>query len=221
MHKFTYYSQHDSMDCGPTCVRMIAKYYGKSVLLQNLKSKSGIGKDGVNMFGISQTAEYIGFRTTGVKLSFDELISEATLPCIAYFDQEHFVVVTKKISHSKIQIADPAQGLIELDKNTFISKWASTSINNEEFGMVLLLEPTASFYDQENEKNKGIGWSLLSKYTFKYKAQIIQLFLGLLIGSLLYPLHQPLVFLQIIRVHLWRYGFKNNGTDNAGSYCIV
>jgi len=37
----------------------------------------------------------------------------------------------------------------------------------------------------------------------------------------MYPLHQPLVFLQIIRVHLWRYGFKNNGTDNAGSYCIV
>ena len=47
------------------------------------------------------------------------------------------------------------------------------------------MEPTPAFYEQENEKAKGIGFGLLIKYSFKYKAQIFQLFVGLLLGSLL------------------------------------
>ena len=29
-HSFPHYRQLDAMDCGPTCLRMIAKYYGRS-----------------------------------------------------------------------------------------------------------------------------------------------------------------------------------------------
>ena len=34
---FPHYQQLDSMDCGPSCLRMIAKYYGRSYSLQNLR----------------------------------------------------------------------------------------------------------------------------------------------------------------------------------------
>jgi ATP-binding cassette subfamily B protein len=30
MAKFPFYKQADAMDCGPTCIKMIAKFYRKS-----------------------------------------------------------------------------------------------------------------------------------------------------------------------------------------------
>ena len=126
MSKFPFYKQLDAMDCGPTCIKMIAKYYGKSISLQSLKNISGIGKDGLSVLGINDAAEKIGFRTRGAKLTFEQLINEAVLPCVAYFGQEHFVVVTKDASNSKIIIADPAEGIIKLEKKVFLSNWINS-----------------------------------------------------------------------------------------------
>ena len=89
---FTYYLQHDAMDCGPTCLRMAAAHYGRVLSLEGLREKSLITREGVSMLGFSEAAEHIGFRTTGVKVSFDDL-KEAPLPCIVHWNQQHFVVV--------------------------------------------------------------------------------------------------------------------------------
>ena len=69
MKRFPHYLQHDAMDCGPTCLRMIAKYYGKNYSLQTLRERSFITCEGVSMLGISDAAESIGFRTLGVRIS--------------------------------------------------------------------------------------------------------------------------------------------------------
>ncbi len=81
------------MDCGPSCLRMIAKYYGKSYSLQALRSKAFITKSGVSMLGISDAAESIGFRTRGYRLTWEQLRDEVPLPCIVHWNQRHFVVV--------------------------------------------------------------------------------------------------------------------------------
>ena len=60
MKRFPHYIQHDAMDCGPTCLRMIAKYYGKNYSLQTLRDRSFITREGVSMLGISDAAESIG-----------------------------------------------------------------------------------------------------------------------------------------------------------------
>ena len=78
--KFTAYRQLDQMDCGPTCLRMISKYYGKHYSLQTLRDISYITRDGVSLNGISEAATKIGFRTYGARLTFDQLDEEATLP---------------------------------------------------------------------------------------------------------------------------------------------
>ena len=78
---FPYYKQLDAMDCGPSCLRMIAKHYGKSYTLQSLRSKSFITKSGVSMLGISDAAENIGFRTRGYRLTWEQLRDEVPLPC--------------------------------------------------------------------------------------------------------------------------------------------
>ena len=95
MPKFQHYTQLDAMDCGPTCLRMVAKHYGKSYSLQTLRDRSFITREGVSLLGTSDAAESIGFRTMGVKISFEQLIEETPLPFIAHWKQSHFVVVYK------------------------------------------------------------------------------------------------------------------------------
>ena len=185
MSKFPFFKQLDAMDCGPTCIKMIAKYYGKSFSLQSLKNISGIGKDGLSVLGINDAAEKIGFRTRGAKLTFEQLINEAVLPCVAYFGQDHFVVVTKDASNSKIIIADPAEGIVKLEKKVFLSKWINSKYKGDELGVVLLLEPTPKFYEQENSIDPVIGWGLLLGYLKQQRQFVFQLFMGLIIGSLL------------------------------------
>ena len=53
------------MDCGPSCLRMVVKFYGNSYTLQALRLNAFISKAGVSMLGISDAAESIGFRTRG------------------------------------------------------------------------------------------------------------------------------------------------------------
>lgn len=80
---FPYYHQLDAMGCGPTCLRMVAKHYGKHYSLETLRQKSFIGREGVSMLGISTAAESIGFRTIGVHISFEQL-AEVSLPCSSH-----------------------------------------------------------------------------------------------------------------------------------------
>lgn len=100
MRRFPHYLQLDAMDCGPTCLRMIAKYYGKSYSLETLRSRSFITREGVSMLGISDAAESIGFRTSGVRISLKQLKEDMPLPCILHWNQNHFVVCYAIITYS-------------------------------------------------------------------------------------------------------------------------
>ena len=93
MSSFPYYQQHDQMDCGPACLRMVAKHYGRHFTAQSLRERAELGKDGVSLLGIAEAAEAIGFRTMGVQVPFEKLMREAQLPCIVHWQQNHFVVV--------------------------------------------------------------------------------------------------------------------------------
>ncbi len=92
---FPFYTQPDAMDCGPTCMRMIAKHYGKTYTIQELRGKSFITREGVSMLGISDSNESIGFITLGVRIPIEKFIIEAPLPFIAHWKQNHFIVVYK------------------------------------------------------------------------------------------------------------------------------
>lgn len=58
---FPHYHQLDSADCGPTCLRMIARHYGRSYTLETLRERSFITRECVSMLGISDAAESISF----------------------------------------------------------------------------------------------------------------------------------------------------------------
>src|SRR3954453_10995950 len=118
MQFFKHYRQHDIMDCGPTCLRMVAKHYKRDIPLQYLRDKTQIGKEGVNLLGISEAAEAIGLRTQAVKINFNTLINDAKLPCILHWDQNHFVLLYK-IKNKKLHVANPAKGLITYTQEEF------------------------------------------------------------------------------------------------------
>lgn len=176
--KFPFFRQLDYRDCGPTCLRMIAKFYGKTFSREFLRDKAGITRTGVNMAGIADAAESIEMRTLGMRISLESLVNEAPTPFIVPWRQKHFVVVYKT-SKTKIYVADPAQGLLEYSHQEFLEAWTNTSDNT---GFVLLLEPNANFHSQEEDKTKNKGFAFLIPYLRPYKRIIYQLLLGLIVG---------------------------------------
>ncbi len=183
MKKFPFFKQPDQMDCGPTCLRMVAKHYGKNFNLQRLRDISGINREGVSLLGISEAAEKIGFRTTGSRITLSQL-SQIDLPAILHWNQNHFVVLYK-IKKGIYYVADPGKGLIEFTEKEFAQRWISAHHDNESQGIVLMLSPTPDLYAQEGDKNDGLNWSYLLRYLYQYKQLVIQLFVGLGVGSLL------------------------------------
>ncbi len=173
------------MDCGPTCLRMIAKFHGKEYPIDFLRQKSNITRTGVSLAGISEAAEDIGFHTMAVSLDFDTLESEAPLPLIAHWRQMHFVVVYK-IEKNVVFVADPSHGLIQYSKKDFIAGWIGKNADKYNLeGYLLLLEPTPKFYETDPSEKKEYGFRFLLWYFKPYKKYILQLFMGLAIGSLL------------------------------------
>ena len=172
------------MDCGPACLRMIAKFYGKHFSLPYLREKSFIDREGVSLLGISYAAEAIGFRTMSVKIPFQQLLDEDVVPFIAHWRQKHFVVVYK-VKKNKVYVADPAHGLVTMSRQEFCDGWISDSSDNVDYGIALLLETTPSFYDAEGDKTNRNSWGFLLSYLYKYKGLLAQLVVGLFAGSII------------------------------------
>ena len=96
-------------------------------LLEKLRELTEIGKEGVNLLGISDVAEKIGFKTAGLQLSLKKLMEEVPKPSILNWGLSHFIILLPQKTNSfintfssnkceKITIADPAKGIITIDR---------------------------------------------------------------------------------------------------------
>lgn len=204
MKNFPHYKQADAKDCGPTCLKIVGKHYGKTINIQQLRDLSETTREGSNLLFVSDAAEKIGFRTLGVKLNLDRL-NEVPLPCILHWNKEHYVVLYD-IKKENYFISDPGYGLITYNQTDFIKFWIGNNADHStQEGVALLLEPTPSFYDLDTDvtdklgKKKALGFSLLSRYVLKYKSFLIQLTVNLLAGSIL-QLIFPFLTLSLVDV---------------------
>lgn len=184
------------MDCGPTCLRMIARHYGRSYSLQNLRERCHITREGVSMLGISDAAENIGFRATGVKITWEQLRDEMPLPCIVHWNQRHFVVVyeiRKKRGGYVVKVADPASGLLTYTEEAFCRAWLQTGKDNEgddsvsanTHGIALMLEPTPKFYEEKGDEERKFGFGYILGYLRPYRSLIVQILLAMLVTSVI------------------------------------
>lgn len=188
---FPLYTQHDAMDCGPTCLRMVAAYYGQRYSSQYMREKCFISRQGVSLLGISEAAEHIGMHTIGVQLPLERLVEDVSLPCIIHWNQNHFVVLyrIKKERQGRIfYVADPAGSRLAYTENEFKHCWLSSCTDGKDEGIALCLEPKPAFYHrrEDEEEEKGHRSLLfLFEYLRPYRNLIVQLFIGLATGSLI------------------------------------
>lgn len=202
---FPHYPQLDAMDCGPTSLKIIAQYYGKHYSLQHLRERCHISREGVSLLGISDAAEAIGFRSTGVKILWEQLRDEANLPCIVHWNQHHFIVVyriAKQRGQWRIWVSDPASGLLKYNEEQFRKGWEQsrdisnlTTFNSDgqidrirttkSNGIALLLEPTPQFYKEIGDEDKRLNFGHLLRYLRPYKSYLVQLSLAMFTASVL------------------------------------
>lgn len=189
--KYTFYKQLDAMDCGATCLRMVAGHYGREYSINKLRHICETGKQGVSLYAISRAAEQIGFNTLGVKTRIEEL-QEAPMPCILHWKDSHFIVLYKikqarsAISKASFTIADPAtDGVMTIDYTSFKEMWQG---KGGQEGVALLLEPTLELHKAAEEhtaqQKHKVGWGTLLGYLLQHKAYFFQVLLGLGAASL-------------------------------------
>lgn len=187
MKKFPFFPQLDAMDCGPACLQMVAAWYGRRLNLDTIRQQAGISREGVSLLGLSDTAEAMGFRTTGVRVTRQQLLADLSLPCIVFWQQRHFVVVygvVKRRAGYRIKVADPAIGKLEYSLNEFLQGWAGMGDAGDEKGLCLLLEPTPVLYSQPAEPLTPGSPAYLLKYLRPYRNLLVQLSLGVVLLAL-------------------------------------
>ena len=185
MTKFPLQIQHDSMQCGIACLKMICEFYKKSYSIEYLSQYCFATTEGVSLLGISEASKKIGFDTICSRVTVEQL-SQAKLPCILHWNQNHFVVLYKIKKNEKFCIADPGKGLIVYSHKDLNEHWISTISGGEEKGIALFLKPTPTFYQNKAEEVKEKrSFSFLLGYIREYREYFFLLLCGLFLGCIL------------------------------------
>ncbi len=177
---FTLYQQHDESDCGAACLRMVARHYGRFFSLEYLRGLTSQRREGVSLLDISEGAERLGFRTLAASISFERLLEDAPLPLIAFWRENHYVVV-HKTSRRYVWVADPAGGLLRYTHQEFLDGWK----REEGEGVVLLLEPTADFHKRDGQEVSKGSFRYVLDYLKQYRQLITQLSIGFIVTIVL------------------------------------
>jgi ATP-binding cassette subfamily B protein len=183
INTFPHEFQMDAKDCGPACLKIIAKYYGKYYSLQYLRDLCGITREGVSLLDISYAADKIGLRSISVKATIDDLVARIVLPAVIHWDNNHFIVIYKA-TNKRIYVSDPARGLMSYTHEQFKEKWYK---KDEPYGILMALEPMANFKQIEaHEKIERLkSFENLLGYFTPYKKAFGILFLIMFIATIL------------------------------------
>ena len=213
MNEIQYVRQHDSMECGISCLSMVCKKFDKEYDTSELYKICKATKEGVSLKAIAETARSIGLDSVSVQITLDELMSNK-LCSILHWNQNHFVVLYKVNHKKEFYIADPAKGLVKYNLEEFKKHWISTQSGGEEKGIAMFLEPTPAFYEKQidEQPTEERSFKFLFGYIKQYRKYFGQIVLGLLVGSLL-QLILPFLTQAIVDV-----GIKN---QNIGFIWLI
>jgi ATP-binding cassette subfamily B protein len=179
--KLPFFKQPEAMDCGPTCLKMVVGYYGKTFPLQYFRRICSLTRQGTTLAGLTQAAEQLGFKTLAAEVPFDKLIQKIPLPCILHWEKGHYVVL-HHTTPRYVHIADPAlDGKVKLNRADFLKAWEIEEGSAK--GRVLLLEPTDTFYNTaEMDDHTASLWSL-TRYLKVHRKTLLPVVFSLLLAS--------------------------------------
>ncbi len=186
--KRIFYKQLDSMDCGAASLKIIAECYGKKFSQQHLRDLCHISRNGVSLLGISDAAEAVGFRTLGVKITWEQLVNDVIFPCIIHWNQRHFIVVLglkKRRNRILVIVSDPSIGILEYSEEQFKKSWIQIKDNLGDLrGVALLLSPKPEFYSTDVNEEKNVKLLDLFHYLRPYLKYVSRIAGAMLLASL-------------------------------------
>lgn len=210
-HSFPIAYQHDGMQCGVACLKMVCEHFGRRYSLEALSHVCFATTEGVSMLGISEAAKMLGLNTTSVRATIDNL-AEAEMPCILHWNQNHFVVLYKVKKGRKFYVADPGKGLVTYARAEFEQHWVSMQSDGTPKGIAMFVEPTSDFltYQMPEEwvdEGEQRSFRFLLGYFKMYRKSFALIFLTLVVGSLI-QLALPFLTQAIVDK-----GIKNKSLD--------
>ena len=184
-HRFRIVRQYDSVDCALACLKMICQHYKMYHSLDASEYSYYISKDGISLASVVEIARKNHFEVTCGKVFLEQLTQEVTLPCILYWNRNHFVVLYKISQlHGKFffHIADPAKGRVVFSLSEFEQHWSTDTVDSRAQGIVILLEPNGNCQPATVKKRKT-GKKTFLPILLSYKKMLLYLLLGVLIGA--------------------------------------
>lgn len=126
--------QSEAAECGLACLAMVASHHGNNIGLRELRRRHALSLKGATLAQIIETGGALGFRCRPLRLDLEHL-SQLQLPCIAHWDLNHFVVISK-VRRNGVTVLDPAFGKRRLSLD---------EVSRHFTGIALELHPTAEF----------------------------------------------------------------------------
>lgn len=193
--KIHYYRQTEHSDCGVTCIRIVADYFGKQIPAKQLREICDISKVGISVQDILDCTKRLGMYSVAVKLKVKDL-EKMPLPAILLWNQNHFVVLHKiDRKRHRYHLADPSMGHMVFDEEEFQQRWESDG----EPGIAIMTAPDEGF-DQvafEPERNIRKLWKLICSTISEHRRRFAAIILCTLV-ALAAETALPLIFQQTV-----------------------
>jgi len=152
--RYPFIQQQSTADCGPACLAMISRYWGKKFNINILRNISNVGRGGASLRSLANAAESIGFQARPVRASLNRIANQKH-PWIAHWQGDHYIVVYR-VRKNCVIVSDPAIGRKKLNIKDFQAGWT---------GYALLLTPTPQFQTVQSAKpSLGRFWSAFLPY---------------------------------------------------------
>ncbi|MCX8486041.1 MAG: cysteine peptidase family C39 domain-containing protein, partial [Crocinitomicaceae bacterium] len=175
--------QENFMDCGPSCMAMIASFYKKDLSLSYLRNESQMTREGISLLSVDNTCKKIGFDTMCGQFTIDYLVENFDSPVILHWNSNHFVVLKRIIKKRNNQflfvVFDPSFGKIKLNQKDFEFSW----ITEENSGFGIFLKPNLDFYKLSEQKSSDLHFSKLLSFIKPFKRKFFYVVFLMLIGN--------------------------------------
>ena len=158
--------QFDEEDCGAACMATVAACYGANWSLNHVRELVGTTGNGTTLLGLRRGAESLGFRAQAAKADpqlIDQL-DQVPLPLICHWQGNHWVVLHGH-KGEQLVLADPAIGLVELDREAFLKGWRDC--------VVLVLEPDPARFNKHDQQPQS-GLHVFRQFLGPFKPLLTQ-----------------------------------------------
>lgn len=139
--------QMEALECGAACLDMVLAYYGRYVPLSQLRKECGVSRDGSSLSAVISVANYYGLEVHTYRANTEFLKTEATFPCILFWNNNHFVVLDG-YKRGYYYINNPGQGVVKYSETQFVKEYS---------GVCTVFKPTESF-EAGGTKDSVVGY---------------------------------------------------------------